>query len=116
MVFKPIEINIHVPAEHTINGRRADAEVHLVHKDENDAISVVGIFFDRHFGTYDNNFIESVLAAYGTRNYHEYWKKEADLRLLLTDALDTSYVWQYDGSLTTPPCSEGVKWSLVALP
>ena len=67
-VFMPVEVHIHTPSEHTISGRNSDAEVHIVHSDDMGNLSVVGVFFDRYAGEYNNKFIESIFAAFATRD------------------------------------------------
>ena len=110
----PVATQIHQPSEHTINGRLSDAELQIYHVDADGNMSVVAILFDRTFGNEDNEFIESVFAAYKTRDEEEDWKEESDLSLLINEMLHTSHIWQYDGSMTVPPCTEDVIWNIIA--
>ena len=38
----------------------------------------------------------------------------ADLSLIINEMLHTSHFWNYSGSLTVPPCTEGVVWNIIA--
>ena len=72
--------------------------------------AVIGIFFDREAGgNYENAFIKSLLNAVDTRKTK---KDEVNVREFLS-GVDMSEYWSYDGSLTTPPCTEGLKWSVI---
>ena len=110
----PVGLQIHQPSEHTINGTPSDAELQIYHVDDMGNMSAVGIFFDRSFGNEDNAFVESIFNAYRTRDEEPEWKEEADLTLLINEMLHTKHIWQYQGSMTTPPCAEGVTWNLIA--
>lgn len=73
--------------------------------------AVIGVFFDREAGgNRDNPFIESYLDARETHGSGD--EKNISLRSFLAGIDFTDY-WSYDGSLTTPPCSEGIKWSVI---
>jgi carbonic anhydrase len=73
---------------------------------------VIGIFFDREKGgNYSNPFLDSLnfgktVADTATP------VKNVNLASLLSGA-DFSRYWSYKGSLTTPPCTEGIKWSVI---
>ena len=65
--------------------------------------AVIGVFFSTSAGDEDNEFIEGLLAG-----------KELDVLVdTLYDTVDFSRHWNYEGSLTTPPCTEGVKWTVI---
>lgn len=106
---------MHAPSENTIDGRTLDMDMHFVHLyDDTDGLAaVLSVFFDREKGgNADNLFLdqwlEQGIPASGTSS------NEFDLSVNgFLSSLDTTNFWSFDGSLTTPPCTEGVKWAVL---
>ncbi len=107
--YELVQFHFHAPSEHTIDGEHHAAEVHLVHKDADGKLAVVGIMIDR--GAELPGF-ETILDAIGAPNV-EHNAGEFDPSLLLPGSRD---FFHYRGSLTTPPCTEGVAWRVMAEP
>lgn len=104
--YELVQYHFHMPSEHTIDGKHSPLEAHFVHKSSNDSLAVLGVLVEE--GEYDARW-EPVLSqlpnAPGDSRHIE--GVEVDLRNLR--ALPSRY-FRYSGSLTTPPCSEGVSW------
>lgn len=104
------QIHFHAPSEHTIDGKAADAEVHFVHKTDEGVLTVVGVMIVE--GTEANAawqpYVDSLTTAEGAET-----KVELDWAAMLPTARTT---YRYSGSLTTPPCTEGVNWLLMSEP
>ena len=66
---------------------------------------VIGIFFDRNAGNYENDFLTALFSKDGD-------KVDINLQSFLSN-VDFSEYWNYPGSLTTPPCTEGIKWTVI---
>lgn len=99
------QFHFHTPSEHTIDGGSYPMELHLVHKDEKGNLAVVAILMEKGAKNPLLNQLWSKLPK--SENAPVALKDPVDLHALLpTDT--TSY--RYIGSLTTPPCTEGVKW------
>ena len=111
--FDPLQLHFHSPSEHTIDGRYFDVELHIVHKykgTEGELGAVLGIFFDREVGGDEpNDFIESL--EFSRAQPEGLPISDVNLKDFQTQLEHDGY-WSYDGSLTTPPCSEGIKWTL----
>ena len=87
-------------------------EMHLVHKSANDKLAVVGVFITE--GAHNKSFDPlwgNLPAQKGVETHYQSIKVDTDAILPTTR---TSY--RYDGSLTTPPCSEGVSWLVMRTP
>ena len=109
--YELAQFHFHRPSEERINGRQFDMVVHLVHKDLEGKLAVVAVLLDRGSAqpvvqqVWNNLPLEKgeELAARST----------LDLNELLP--ADRGY-FTYMGSLTTPPCSEGVLWMVMKNP
>ena len=108
--YELVQYHFHAPSEHTIDGEHAPLEVHFVHKSAAGELAVIGILVEE--GTHDvlwDAIIEALPAAPGDSRHVE----DLDLDMSELRPLPTRY-YRYAGSLTTPPCSEGVQWVVMA--
>jgi carbonic anhydrase len=99
------QFHFHTPSEHTIDGGSFPMELHLVHKDAEGKLAVVGIMLEKGEKNPVLSQIWSKLPK--AEGKPVALKESVDLNALLPT--DRS-AYRYIGSLTTPPCSEGVKW------
>jgi carbonic anhydrase len=98
------QFHFHVPSEHTIDGRRYAMEVHLVHEDAAGKVAVVAILAD-------SGRVHPLITQLH-ENLPEEGKTSSTRETLdPTDLLPADHTYyRYDGSFTTPPCTEGVQW------
>lgn len=110
--FNLVQFHLHTPSEHTLNGESFPAELHLVHADANGNLAVVGIMLQEGAAnpSYDA-FLNHIPTAAGATSNPDGVMLDANDLLPST----TTYL-HYDGSLTTPPCSEGVLWHVLTEP
>lgn len=98
------QIHFHTPSENTINGKSFPMEAHLVHA-SGSSLAVVAVMFE--VGS-DNVVLNKLL-----RNLPENAQDKNELKSEVTgyEILPANKEYfRFNGSLTTPPCSEGVKW------
>ena len=107
------QFHFHNPSEHRIGGVPSDMEMHLVHKNAAGKLAVIGVLINERAGMENKSFkpIWDVLPR------EKNTKVEHAVEVKLTSLLPprTEYV-HYKGSLTTPPCSEGVRWFVLKEP
>jgi carbonic anhydrase len=103
--FELLQFHIHVPSEHWIDGKQSMLEVHYVHRNSNGQLAVIAALYNE--GT-DSRKIAKHIDAIPTEVGIDvpFAFSLADLPIL---TLSKEY-YRYNGSLTTPPCSEGVRW------
>jgi len=110
--YSLVQYHFHHPSEHTIGGRRFAMEMHMVHRAADGALAVVAVLIRE--GTHNRAF-DPVWANLpdrkGVETHYEHVMVDVDA---LLPARHTSY--RYDGSLTTPPCTEGVGWFVLTDP
>lgn len=110
-IFELVQFHFHSPSEHVVNGRGYDMELHLVHRSDEGRLAVVGVLLQRgaSSGALAPIF-EQLPDAVGP---HAPLAEPFDPRDFLPEQLRHL---RYEGSLTTPPCSEGVRWMVLAEP
>ena len=109
--FELLQFHFHRPSEERINGRQFDMVAHLVHKDPEGRLAVVAVLLDR--GTAQplvQTIWNNLPLEKGTE---QVVRTELDMNHLLP--ADRRY-FTYMGSLTTPPCNEGVLWMVLQQP
>ena len=103
--FEFLQGHFHSPSEHTVNGKHFPMEIHLVHTDDDGGLVVVGIMVEEGEEDAMLNRIWSFMPEHAGES------TESPLTVFESGVLPpTRDYFSYDGSLTTPPCSEGVTW------
>jgi carbonic anhydrase len=105
------QFHFHEPSEHHINGKTFPMEMHLVHQDESGHIMVIAVLMEEGLGNSVLHKILSWLPDQIGKGYTVAMK--ANIRKILP--ANTAH-YSYLGSLTTPPCSEGVQWIVLTQP
>ena len=110
--YKLLQFHFHSPSENTHNGRPYAMEAHLVHKNDRGELAVVGVFLEEGR---ENPFVQTLWDNLPAQVNHE--NRVGHLPVNAADLLPAngSY-YHFSGSLTTPPCSENVKWYVMKEP
>jgi len=110
-VFELKQFHFHSPSEHTVNGKSFAMEMHFVHADESGALAVVGVLFEEGEEHAEINKLWSFMPEHAGESV------QLAVKIEDTDLLPpTREYYYYSGSLTTPPCSEGVSWMVLKNP
>jgi len=106
-----LQFHFHRPSEERINGRQYDMVAHLVHKDPEGRLAVVAVLMDQGK---QHPMVQLVWNSLPLEKNEELQSPAPiDMNLMLPE--DRRY-YTYMGSLTTPPCSEGVLWLVLKQP
>lgn len=100
------QFHYHTPSEHQIGGQNYPGEIHFVHANSKGNLAVIGVMLQIGKA---NEVLRILLngTELTVANDDEFTANKVDLSAL-APALPTFY--HYSGSLTTPPCSEQVRW------
>ena len=109
--FQLIQLHFHSPSEHQINGEIFPLEGHFVHQNKSGALAVVGVLF--RSGEWNTDLAQFGAAA--PKEFNQPIPIDVDFAALEMYRDHESY-YRYNGSLTTPPCSEGVQWYVLKDP
>jgi carbonic anhydrase len=128
--YQLVQYHFHAPSEHSIDGRLADVEAHLVHTTASGATAVVGVLYN--IGGSPNPLLDTILRSAPSTAGDEVEAGEANPAELfaglagaqrvpvqlpssgVTEPATIESFYFYDGSLTTPGCSEGVRWFVLS--
>ena len=111
--YRLLQFHFHTPSEESVNYKRFAMVAHLVHKNDEGQLAVVAVLLDP--GTAPNPLIDKVW-TYMPLDAGDRVRMPREL-LNVNELLpsDQRY-YQFMGSLTTPPCSEGVLWMVLKQP
>ncbi|MCC7252061.1 carbonic anhydrase [Hyphomicrobium sp.] len=102
-----VQFHFHHPSEHLLDGKAFEMEVHFVHRSAAGALAVVGVFI--RSGAY-NHDLQPLFGQMPKSEGTEVAAAGACDPVALLPAARSYF--RYAGSLTTPPCSEGLTWTV----
>ncbi|EFJ27638.1 hypothetical protein SELMODRAFT_147542 [Selaginella moellendorffii] len=109
-------VHFHMPSEHTIDGIRYPMEIHVVHKNSEGNIAVIGLLYD--IGPRANPFITQLEHYLSGLASSPEESNAVFIRTINPELLQipSDMFFRYNGSLTTPPYSENVVWNVYSQP
>ncbi len=110
--YELVQFHFHKPSEEKIDGKAHAMVAHLVHKNAEGKLAVIAVLLDKG-GASDliDTLWKNIPKEKGKENTVD--GTTIDVSKLLPDKRD---YYTFQGSLTTPPCSEGVTWFVLKTP
>ncbi len=109
--FKLLQFHFHAPSENQLEGRTFSMEAHLVHRDDEGSLGVIGVFIDKGE---KHPLIEDLWVKL-PETTGENQASSDPIDILKLFPRNKGYFY-FTGSLTTPPCSEEVSWYMMREP
>ena len=110
--YQLVQFHFHTPSEHQFNGQPYEMELHLVHQNESGELAVLGVMIQE--GNM-NEYLQPVWAALQEEITEEDISLSEPVQLQTLLPKDPTFL-HYNGSLTTPPCTEEVEWIILEQP
>ena len=107
-----VQFHFHRPAEERVNGKSFDMVVHLVHKTDDGRMAIVAVLLEK--GS-EQPLIQTIWNNLPLEKHEHVMPPELSIDVSELLPEDRSY-YTYMGSLSTPPCSEGVLWLVLKQP
>ena len=103
--FELLQFHAHVPSEHWIDGKQFMMEAHYVHRNTNGQLAVIAMLYNEGISNPKlDEQVDAIPAEVGKTV--PFVISLSDLQII---SINKDY-YRYNGSLTTPPCSEAVRW------
>lgn len=110
--YKLIQFHFHSPSENQINSVSYPMEIHFVHQGMDGKAVAMGVFVK---AGKENPELQKIIAHIPTEKGKEFIIKDTDIDPSSLLPEQKNY-YSFRGSLTTPPCVEGVQWIVMANP
>jgi len=126
--FNLLQVHFHAPSENHINGQSYPLEAHFVHANKDGDLAVIAVMYEEgtpktvlevHTDEFRDKIVVAVMSPQD-KMLEELWKVMPTIsggKHTLNDRVNVYKLlpkhhdyYRFNGSLTTPPCSEGVRW------
>lgn len=102
--YNLVQLHFHTPSETQIEGKSYPMEMHMVHKDSEDNLLVLAVLFQKG----QNNAVLNNILSYAPMDVGKVYQMDM---IYISQLLPKNHgYYAFGGSLTTPPCEEGVQW------
>lgn len=109
--FELKQFHFHAPSENLIKGKSYPLEGHFVHADKNGNLLVLAVMFVK------GKENKALAQAWAQMPHQAGEPRDSEGRISAADLLPANHgYYRFNGSLTTPPCSEGVRWLVMKHP
>ena len=106
------QFHYHIPSEHQISGVNYPGEIHFVNANKKGELAVIGVMLNPT-AVNNTNLQPLLINSFNDTSTHKTILNAFELSTLLPE---NPTFYNYAGSLTTPPCSEHVKWFVATKP
>ena len=110
--YELVQFHFHHPSEHLLNGNGFDMELHFVHQSPSGALAVAGVFIKPGA---TNSALAPIWAAMPSQKTDPKTIAGVTIEPARLLPKDRTY-FRYMGSLTIPPCTEGLNWTVFRTP
>ena len=107
--FDLLQFHFHRPSEEQVDGKNASMVAHFVHKSKDGKLAVIGVMLNEGK---DSAAIKTLWANLPPKEGEEFLPPKVTFNPASMMPKEMAF-YNYEGSLTTPPCTEGVQFYIL---